>query len=314
MQFYYSKKRILVEEGEISVEPHGYGLTGTSPFFPFRILDEVKVSNIMLIRTLMVSSILIFTAFTAYSQAGPNLQCVTDGLVSFWTFDESDIEGDIAQDIWGGKGAILKGDAKIKPGGKIDDGLELGEGRFAEVLSDPVFDFGVGDYTIEAWVKIAEVDRSPIIFRGQWGGPAYAYELTLRKGNPYNGCYGRMYAVQPMYQVLSPNADKTGYLSDNSWHHIAFVRSSTSYIYIDGEIMGSTNALADLDASSDQNLLIGTDPDPNWLNGMIDELRIYSKALSETEIKHNFELESNELSVDPIGKMSVTWGEAKALY
>jgi hypothetical protein len=271
----------------------------------------MKEGRVMLIRTLAVSFVLTFIAFIAYSQGGANLRCVTHGLVSFWTFDESGIDGDIVKDVWGGKDATLKGDAKIVDG-KIDQGLRLDAGSHAEVLSDPVFDFGEGDYTIEAWVKVAEVDRSPVVFRGQWGTPAYAYELTLRKGDPYRGCYGRMYAGQPMYQVLSPAQDKTGYLSDNSWHHIVFVRSDTSYMYIDGEVVGNTNTLADLDASSDQNLLIGKDPDPNWLDGMIDELRIYNRALSADEVQHNFSLDSNELPVNPLGNMPVTWGSIKA--
>ncbi|MFC1718156.1 LamG domain-containing protein [Candidatus Poribacteria bacterium] len=268
----------------------------------------------MLVRTLIVSLILTLITSVSCSLAVPNLRCVTDGLVSFWTFDESDIEGDTAKDVWSGKGATLKDDARIKSGGKIDEGLQLGEVGFAEVANDPVFDFGTGDYTIEAWVKIAIVERNPIVFMGSWGGPAYAYELTLRKGDPYKGCFARMYAAQPMYQVLSPGADKTGYLSDSSWHHIVFVRSSTSYMYIDGEVVGSTNALVDLDASSDQNLFIGKDPDPNYFNGMIDELRIYSKALSENEVQHNFMLESNELSVNPVDRMITIWGEIKALH
>jgi hypothetical protein len=266
----------------------------------------------MFIKTYIVSFILIFIMFINYSQAVPKLQCITDGLVSFWTFDKSDAADLIAKDIWGGKDATLKEGARISPG-KIDEALELdGVKGFAEVLSDPVFDFGKGDYTIEAWMKVEKVARYPIVFRGQWATPMYAYELTLRISSPYNGCYGRMYDGKG-YMVVSSGVDKSDYLSDNQWHHIAFVRAAKSFMYIDGEAVGNTDTLAGINATSNQNILIGKDPDPNFFKGMIDELRLYNKALSADDVQHNFNLTSNGLSVDSLDKLSVRWGRIKTL-
>ena len=47
-----------------------------------------------------------------------------------------------------------------------------------------------------------------------------------------------------------------------------------------------------------------------YLIGAVDEVRIYKKVLTEEEIKQNFE--SQGLAIQPIGKLSLTWGRIKA--
>ena len=44
-------------------------------------------------------------------------------------------------------------------------------------------------------------------------------------------------------------------------------------------------------------------------NGIIDEVRLYEEALSEDEVLQNYAAEG--LSVNPAGKLSLTWGEIK---
>ena len=45
--------------------------------------------------------LLTFTfTITMFSHNG-NTAPVTDGLVSYWTFDRQDIDGDIVKDVWG---------------------------------------------------------------------------------------------------------------------------------------------------------------------------------------------------------------------
>jgi hypothetical protein len=45
--------------------------------------------------------------------------------------------------------------------------------------------------------------------------------------------------------------------------------------------------------------------------GKLDEVRLYEKALSEDEVLQNYEAEGL-LFVNPAGKLSLTWGKAKA--
>ena len=50
-------------------------------------------------------------------------QVVTDGLISYWTFDKADIEGDTAKDVWGPNNGTISG-AKIAKG-LVRDALEF---------------------------------------------------------------------------------------------------------------------------------------------------------------------------------------------
>jgi len=44
--------------------------------------------------------------------------------------------------------------------------------------------------------------------------------------------------------------------------------------------------------------------------GIIDEVMIYNRALSEDEIRQNFQAKG--LSVRPAGKLATVWGEVKS--
>jgi hypothetical protein len=46
---------------------------------------------------------------------------------------------------------------------------------------------------------------------------------------------------------------------------------------------------------------------------MIDNVRIYDRILDEKEVQQNFESKSDQLPVEPAGKLSATWGYLKAL-
>jgi len=44
--------------------------------------------------------------------------------------------------------------------------------------------------------------------------------------------------------------------------------------------------------------------------GIIDEVRVYNRALKENEIKQN--MKSQSLAVDKLGKLATVWGNIKA--
>ena len=82
------------------------------------------------------------------------------------------------------------------------------------------------------------------------------------------------------------------------WHHVvATISGTVGNVYLDGNLDGSgdvgdipTNAL---------DIFIGTDhPSPKdpiahyWFNGMIDDVRIYNRALSTNEVQQLYAYES----------------------
>ena len=78
---------------------------------------------------------------------------ITDGLVSYWSFDRDTINGRIVQDEWGENDATIVGNPKFQRG-RVNQGLKL------DGISDYVNLTNLGDFgsqmaasTFEAWVK-----------------------------------------------------------------------------------------------------------------------------------------------------------------
>jgi len=76
-------------------------------------------------------------------------------------------------------------------------------------------------------------------------------------------------------------------ISDAKWHHVVATYDGTRMsLYIDGELLASESATGNISVN-DEPVYIGADPEKpgrEW-NGLIDDVRIYSYALSEAEIK-----------------------------
>ncbi|MCG8622435.1 MAG: hypothetical protein MJE68_10630, partial [Proteobacteria bacterium] len=69
--------------------------------------------------------LLAITLITAMPfQNGHTQPIVTDGLVSYWTFDEKDIAGFTAKDVWGENDGRIVGDPKIVDG-QVGEALEF---------------------------------------------------------------------------------------------------------------------------------------------------------------------------------------------
>ena len=233
---------------------------------------------------------------------------VTKGLVSYWPFDSRYITGKNVKDWMGNNDGTIKGNPKIVEG-KVGQALQFdGEDDYVDTNEQDDFKFGTGDFTVSFWMKANVWDGytallSNSVYAGGWDGFHFEHE-------DWDGSPGEINSIR--FHILNDwiNSDIT--LSTNRWYHIVGVRSSgTAYIYIDKVNRGNTVATGNVDV--DRNLLIGKNPDetyPRNFNGLIDEVRIYYRALSEAEISQNYN--SIGAVVNPGGKLSLTWGEIKA--
>jgi len=79
-------------------------------------------------------------------------------------------------------------------------------------------------------------------------------------------------------------ASTTSLPSVNAWHYITYVKSgSTNYLYIDGVQKNTSTTTTDSSAAT--TLTAGMTPGgTNYFAGMLDEIRVYTRALSATEI------------------------------
>ena len=233
--------------------------------------------------------------------AGPEF--VTEGLVSFWTFDKSDIEGDTVKDVWGENHGTMQGDPEIVEG-KIEEGLQLdGEDDFV-LLPDMGF---LSQVTVEIWAKVEDLSVStlhPLFSQEKWepGTPHFKIRQATRDV--------KMQINDGPPELLAPIADLEGV-----WHHYLYTYDEDTIeanLYVDGELQdtqtGSTPHPADLTTPR-----IGNEYEPaRMFCGVLDEVRVYDRVLSDDEIKANFGVKLNQTAVNPAGKLPLLWGKIKA--
>ncbi len=88
-----------------------------------------------------------------FCHSGYAERVVTDGLLSYWTFDRHQIVGRKVKDVWGENDGTIVGNPKVVKG-YVREALKLDGPRDYVNLTN-LGDFGtqIGEATFEAWVK-----------------------------------------------------------------------------------------------------------------------------------------------------------------
>jgi len=138
--------------------------------------------------------------------------------------------------------------------------------------------FNTNNISISLWVKAPSSPGSYIYLLSKYiDGGASSYGL-------YTGTSGDL-TFYTYNSGISAIIDKS-LIWNNQWHHIsATYDCSTIRIYLDGSQVGSGIQSASTIPYNSSNLYIGSfDGSQLNFNGLIDDVRIYSKALSASEI------------------------------
>jgi hypothetical protein len=152
------------------------------------------------------------------------------------------------------------------------------------------------EITVEAWIKATSWAPSSvqgsIVCKHGWSLGEKGF--VLRAGG--NGILS--FTIAGIDQHGTPVGWKeiesnAGDLQLNTWHHVAGTFDGNKLrIYIDGTLAKSKNFKGSIDPSLDYNLKIGRIADDNtadkrYWTGMIDEVRIWKTALSQSTIDAN---------------------------
>ncbi len=100
----------------------------------------------------------------------------------------------------------------------------------------------------------------------------------------------------------------------NLWYHIAYTSDEATQelrLYVNGALVAEGPGGGNPENMQERR--IGSEHDGRFLDGKVDEVRIYERVLSADEIAQNFAVDGsgNSTSVDPAGKMSITWSQLK---
>jgi hypothetical protein len=229
-------------------------------------------------------------------------QAVEEGLVAYWAFEET--EGDTASDLSGnGHDGTLMGNPQ-RVDGYFGGALEF-DGDGDEVNVPFHEDLNQETFTISAWANVEpESANHRAVVSSRDDGPQRGYIFYATPQNTWQFWTGDGGWKSVQGPAVTPG----------EWQHIAGTYvDGTQKFYVNGEFVGETASVPNLNTS--QELLIGAGANERaahdyLFKGMIDEVRVYDRALNEDEIITV--MESNPTAVEASGKIAVTWGQLKA--
>ncbi len=203
---------------------------------------------------------------------------LTADLAGHYTFESATVSGSTVIDESAGpsQNGTLSGNAAIINDAERGDVLSLdGTADSVDIASD----FGdPADVTLAAWVNIDELQTSyaTVVEIGYVAGLRYNETSQRLEAYVHNGTEWTLF-------------DFDSDLSGAGWNHVAFSwneSTTTGELYLNGVLVSNASASVVADAGSPTGIArIGENPAGGWaLNGLIDDVRVYSRALPAEEI------------------------------
>ena len=244
-------------------------------------MDDVRVYN----RALSAAEIqALYQADYAKINAPQNNQ-ITNGLVGLWSFNGPDMSGNTAIDSTQGKIATLIGHG-LAPG-KVGQGLRLAGINTTATFPAVSPTTNVGTFSV--W-----------IYPRRFGSGTFA-NLHRLYGSDLEGCSGLAAYFQSDRTLKYEQWDTSDICGDtsifyvqtvapiptNAWTHIVYVSgASGNAIYVNGAQAAVTYSGG---SASTQNFF-GLVSYVSELDGILDEVRVYNRALTPAEIKRLYNM------------------------
>jgi hypothetical protein len=237
-----------------------------------------KVSSADSSGTLATSNDLTFTTVTA-----PSINPV-----GYWPLDESSSASDAIDAI-----AVNTGVETGTPGVSMDTppvnftdtGSRVFDGNNYFTINRPVQD----DFTICAWIKTTSTGggsnhwESAPIMDSESGGLANDFGFGIGNGGRLMYGNGGSFDTQ---------VNGTTVINDNEWHNVCATRNGSTgavKLYVDAELDGSgITSTGTLNQNAHARIGYGYDGAAHYV-GLIDDVRAYNAALSQTELLSIFQ-------------------------
>ena len=144
-----------------------------------------------------------------------------------------------------------------------------GADDFVEVEEDNTLDI-INNITVEAWVYYRDVTRGEICVKGN------NWEYGIVNGQ-----------LEPSIYTTSWNQPTDSRTLDvNTWYHVAMVYDGTNIMNYINAVGENVQSLSGTMATSDQNVLLGKwYTDSEYLDGYLDEVRVWNIARTQSEIE-----------------------------
>ena len=235
-------------------------------------------------------------AHAGFITKAPSYLGLTQGLVGSWSFNGPDMSGNTATDRsgQGNNGTLTNGPKRGI--GKIGQALEFDGVNDYVDAGDPASLDVTGSLTISTWVKadaFPNGDDNYILTKTTSPTGNIAYKLTATIDN----------AVEQFYFLVSSNGSTVAQrytattIAANTRYHVVGVFDATAQtlsIYLNGSLnngtLDGTVPSSIVDSSGTVKVGTLTGASNRSFDGLIDEVRVYNRALTADEIKRLYNM------------------------
>ena len=196
-------------------------------------------------------------------------------MIAWWKFDEAE-DARVLDSSGNNLHGRLLGDAKIVPDSARGKVLSLdGDGDYVDCGNNPLFDIR-DEITIAAWIKVKAFDREwqTIVSKGEWSWRLH--RNSTFESIKFNITRGPLLSVAGNVNV-----------NDGKWHQIVATYNGVQiHLYVNG-ILDKVEYVSGVVGTSTESVNIGAnaeEPGREW-NGLIDDVRIYGRALTQKEVR-----------------------------
>lgn len=245
-------------------------------------------------------------------------QEVESSMAAYWNFDQG--SGDILADQTGnGKdgtihGATWSNDQKIFGNSLYFDGVN----DYVEIptsSNDDVLAID-GDLTLEFWAYPENTGRTQALIAKNY---VFDYELDVAPSTNLLRFLHGYGSGSSEHEAVSVEGAK---INLNQWNHVAISRDSNSQqinFYVNGEYVGSNNYDLVPTVRNDNFFIGSRRGDVTFYKGYLDEMVVYNRVLSSTEIANDFEnncvqSEKNVTLYQCIGETTVKEGVLNRIF
>ncbi len=204
------------------------------------------------------------------------------GLVGYWDLDEG--SGTSSYDASGNSNNITLTNSPTRQSGQnCKSGGCISFNGTNNYLTGGTNSLDItNNFTISAWVKLGNFNNQYVLTKRAGTGDNYALIYGYLNANKFS-----------LWSDFTVNARValTTAVNDTNWHHIAFTYDgATVNGYLDGALNVTSAQSFSLQTNS-STFNVGTSTGvADFLNGSLDDIQIYNKALSATDISNLYNL------------------------
>jgi hypothetical protein len=194
------------------------------------------------------------------------------GMVSWWGADNN------ALDIVGMNNGTIHGGVTYGQG-EVGSAFDFNSavGTYLQIPSSAALNIQ-GSHSISAWVYMRNTSGTRLIAGKSGGTQFYSADGIL---------HFVVYSGGTPYHVVSTTA-----LTGNSWHHVTGVfdgNAGVSRLYVDGELNNTSISIpGQPDSNTNPYVFGGMSGFDYYLDGLIDEVAIFNRALTGTDVQNIF--------------------------